>query len=306
MASGGTRARQGVACLFALPGAGLLLTRTGAERDALTSLDAQTLTIANYVGDASFALTGSLAAGIEGMDLFGCVVVGFITALGGGTLRDIALGKLPLFWMVNWDESLLCVLVAAAAFFLWPHLSHALRLDTNDEWLFWTDTVGLAAFAALGAHSATQVQPPIHFGACAVAGMFSATFGGLTRDVLCQKPPRILYSAREIYAIPALAGGAATTAVIRFFSSTMLAEAICLGFWVAIELRVLAVNHGIRLPTFPKGDVYMAAQVRMQRASFRSRIHTGDSLDAKPGLMPLLETLESPAGTVGSIAHAAV
>lgn len=54
---------------------------------------------ANYVGDASFALTGTVAAGVEGLDLVGCVVVGFITALGGGTFRDVMLGRTPIFWL---------------------------------------------------------------------------------------------------------------------------------------------------------------------------------------------------------------
>lgn len=297
--------RQALALLLALPCLSLPAFRSEAELEAVTSLDVKTVALANYVGDASFALTGSLAAGVEGMDLFGCVVVGFVTALGGGTLRDLGLGQLPLFWMVDWDESLLCVLCSAAAFFLWPRLSRALRLRTSDEWLFWTDTVGLGAFAALGAHKAAAIEPPVHFGACAASGMFSATFGGLLRDVLCQKPPRILYSAREVYALPALCGAAATAAVIRLCAPTMWAEAITLGFWVTIELRVLAVNHALRLPTFPRGDVQAPAQSRMHARALEHSSSIGaldgsaggpsSGDDGKAGLAPLLGP-NSPAG----------
>ena len=67
--------------------------------DEQHKLNHATVAAANYIGDASFALTGSLAAGMEGMDLLGCIIVGFITALGGGTLRELFLGKTPIFWL---------------------------------------------------------------------------------------------------------------------------------------------------------------------------------------------------------------
>lgn len=249
--------RHSIAAFLAVPLVITCLSRDPEQRNRITHADRITVQWANYIGDASFALTGALAAGTEGMDLLGCIVVGFVTALGGGTLRDIALGKLPLFWAEAWDEAFLCVAVASSAFFLWPRLSQLLRLTINDEWLFWTDTLGLAVFAGLGAHTAASVeQPRIHWGACAISGMFTATFGGLTRDVLCQKPPRILYSSREVYATPALAGALACTAVLRLGGSTCVMEAILLGSWVVIELRVLAMNHGLRLPTFPKDKVF--------------------------------------------------
>jgi len=242
--------RQAIALLFAVPLVITCLLRSPDERHRITSADEITLRITNYIGDASFALTGAIAAGTEGMDLLGCVIVGFVTALGGGTVRDIALGRLPLFWAVAWDEALLCVVVSCLTFFLWPRFSHRLQLTTSDEWLFWTDTLGLAVFASLGAQvAASQEEPRLNFGACAVMGMFTATFGGLARDVLCQKPPRILYATQEIYAIPAFTGGLACTAILRY-SSTLELEAVLLGSWVVIELRVLAINYGIRLPTF--------------------------------------------------------
>ena len=70
-----------------------------------------TIVLTNYVGDVACSMTGSLAAGMEGMDLLGCVVVGFATALGGGTFRDLLLGRQPIGWLVAWDEALLCVSV---------------------------------------------------------------------------------------------------------------------------------------------------------------------------------------------------
>lgn len=233
--------------------------------DQSTSWDSYSIIVANYIGDASFALTGSLAAGMEGMDLLGCIIVGFVTALGGGTVREVLLGHVPIWWMVRYDEAVLVVAVAALTFFLWPKLSHRFVLTTKDEWLFWTDTIGLAVFAASGACTGEAVRSApdgsktrLHFVACAVCGMMTATFGGVTRDVLIARPPRILYSAAELYAVPALLGGLTSTAVLRFVCDTMVVEAVLCGVWVTVFARVLSVNHNLILCTFPAEDVYSA------------------------------------------------
>mmetsp|Transcript_88473 Transcript_88473/g.184889 ORF Transcript_88473/g.184889 Transcript_88473/m.184889 type:complete len:287 (-) Transcript_88473:86-946(-) len=228
------------------------LLRSPYDLRHITAADEWTVYIANYVGDASFALTGTLAGGTAGMDLYGCIVVGFLTALGGGTVRDIALGRLPIFWATNWDEALLCVVVSLVAFFAWPQLSKAFKLSLNDDWLFWTDTLGLGVFAALGAQTAASMPQKIHFGFCSVSGMFTATLGGLSRDILCQKPPRILYAEKEVYALPAFIGAMVTTAVLRFLGENLVLEAVLLGIWITIEMRILAVNHGLRLPVLPE------------------------------------------------------
>lgn len=238
----------------------------------------EAVTIANYIGDASFALTGSLAAGREGMDLLGCTVVGFVTALGGGTFRDVMLGRFPIWWMVQWDEAVLCVTVSVVAFIAWPTCSKSFRLTLEDEWLFWTDTLGVGAFAALGAHTATQTIPEPHFGACAACGMFAATFGGLTRDVLVARPPRILYAQSEMYALPAFLGGAAYTLVHRWLPGEAIVESIVTGALTAVILRVIAVTYDVRMPTFPEDVVYSidsrprdaaAAMVHEQEASWQ-------------------------------------
>merc|ERR1719277_2929638 len=130
-------------------------------------MDKATQSIANYVGDASFACTGALAAGMEGMDLLGCIVIGFVTALGGGTIRSLLLGQLPEFWLVHIDEYLLCVIVSGITFIAWPPISRRLRFTSADEWLFWTDTLGLAVFASTGAYTGCSIQGPrLHFLAC--------------------------------------------------------------------------------------------------------------------------------------------
>lgn len=232
----------------------------------------------NYLGDMSFAVTGSLAAGMEGMDLLGCCIVGTVTALGGGTFRDVLLGKLPVFWLIHWDELAVCVLGAASTFFAWPRLSHRFRLTATDEWLFWTDTIGLAVFASNGAYAGYAFSGhQLHFLACALCGMFTATFGGLARDVLCARPPRILYSQMELYAVPAFLGGCATVTAARADAAPVVA--LFIGLWVTALARVLAYNHDIRLPTFPSKNVYALAAPPRDAAAVLSK---GERFASRP------------------------
>ncbi|CAL1172257.1 unnamed protein product [Cladocopium goreaui] len=203
--------RQRLALIAALVCAVLLSDR---ERQAVT-ID-RTFMAANYVGDASFAFTGSLAAGLAGMDLLGCNLVGFITALGGGTIRDIMLGRTPIFWTTMYDEALLCIVISTGAFFGLPYLANRFGITAEGEFVFWTDTVGLAAFAVLGARVAACLPDHhVHAGACALCGLSTACFGGLVRDILCQKPPRILYAEHEMYATPALLGALVCVWLLR-------------------------------------------------------------------------------------------
>jgi len=213
-----------------------------------------TVMMANYIGDVAFAFTGAVAAGTEGMDLLGCMVVGFVTALGGGTVRDVLLGRFPIWWLAAWDEFMLVLLVGAVTFFVWPPVSMRWNLTPSGEVLFWMDTVGLGVFAATGARTGA-LSLKLHLAGGACCGMFSATFGGLMRDVLINRPPRILYSTLEIYAIPPLLGGFACSALLQL-DRTRVMEAVMLGIWVTVHARVIAVNSGIRLPTFPCATVH--------------------------------------------------
>lgn len=225
-----------------------------AEENSITNADHETAVWANYIGDASFALTGALTAGNTGMDLLGVVIVGFITALGGGTIRDTLLGNTPLFWLTAGDEITLCAVTSTITFFSWPYLSKRFKLGADDEWLFWTDAIGVGVFAATGAHTASTKTPTVHLSGCAICGMITATFGGLTRDILCQRPPRILYSTCEVYAPCGLLGGYGYMLIQRLHSDMTL-EAILFGTWVGIMARVVAYNHFVILPTFRDPDV---------------------------------------------------
>eukprot|EP00435_Cladocopium_sp_Y103_P031111 s2510_g7.t2 len=146
------------------------------------------------------------------------------------------------------NKTCFCIVISTGAFFGLPYLANRFGITAEGEFVFWTDTVGLAAFAVLGARVAACLPDHhVHAGACALCGLSTACFGGLVRDILCQKPPRILYAEHEMYATPALLGALVCERPLDV-------EGMLLGAWVVIELRVLALNHGLRLPAFPSEE----------------------------------------------------
>jgi uncharacterized membrane protein YeiH len=141
---------------------------------AIEPLSTNILTLM-YFGDAVFALSGALLAGRKRMDIIGFVLIGTITGIGGGTLRDLLLGR-TVWWTQQPLELMLCVVVSLIAFFVIP-ASVARR-----KWMNWADALGLAAFAVVGCHIALSVHvPPV---VAIFMGMLTATGGGVIRDVV--------------------------------------------------------------------------------------------------------------------------
>jgi uncharacterized membrane protein YeiH len=205
------------------------------------------LRLGDYVGTAIFAVTGSLAAAARGMDVLGATVVGTVTAVGGGTIRDVLLGRgRRAFWMEEPEYLWICVLSAAGAFLAWPHLEERFNVRISDSWVEYLDALGVGAFCVIGAQNGIRAGVPC---AAAVAcGMFTATFGGVVRDVLLDRPVRILHSYTDIYATTAL-GGATTYMLVRAMGLPVSLRIIA-GFSVAVLLRVAANKHDWRLPTY--------------------------------------------------------
>ena len=119
------------------------------------------LTTLDYVGTVAFAASGTMVAGQAGMDVLGCCFVGTVTSLGGGTIRDLLLGRTPVFWFKDTSYLLLCLGTALATFFARDSLEEAGLLD--DEVLWWGDTLGIGdillhavshSLSALGAREA--------------------------------------------------------------------------------------------------------------------------------------------------------
>jgi uncharacterized membrane protein YeiH/glycine cleavage system regulatory protein len=184
------------------------------------------------------------------MDILGCTMVGTITSLGGGTIRDLLLGRTPVFWFREVEYLLLCVGTALAAFYAHDKLEGPVA----EEALWWGDTLGIGAFSVVGAQAAASVgMGPLVVPIC---GMFTATCGGLVRDVLCRRPPKLLYSAAQdspaaagtLYA-PAALSGASAYALLHFVGAgTPLA--IALGCATTVGVRTYGYARNVKLPTY--------------------------------------------------------
>lgn len=150
------------------------------------------------LGTYAFAISGSLAIKDKEHDWFGAGFTGFLTAIGGGTLRDVLLGSYPLVWIGN-----IHFLYAVIAGVLTTYFAFKFLIKLRKT-LFLFDTFGLAFFTILGVEKALSVgvQPEI----AAIMGMFSAVMGGVIRDTLTNEIPIIF--RKEIYATACLAGAA--------------------------------------------------------------------------------------------------
>ncbi len=138
--------------------------------------------------------------------------------------------------------------VSLGTFFLWPRLSAKFGLTIDGEFVFWADTIGLAAAVVAGAAIGEANHERVTVFASAIAGTSTGCFGGIFRDVFLQKPVRIMNSYLEVYASPCFLGALATALIIRLCPSQHN-TALLVGFFIVIALRVLAVTRDIRHPT---------------------------------------------------------
>jgi uncharacterized membrane protein YeiH len=186
----------------------------------------------DLLGTLVFAISGVLTGVSKKFDPFGALVLGFVTAVGGGTLRDILTGSLP----VSWTQDINYVIIILAALpLVYLFQSQILKLSKT---MFLFDSVGIGLFTVLG------VQKTIDLGfdpiVCILMGMISAVFGGVLRDNLSGEVPLIF--RKEIYATACLVGGTLYYSLSLFSLPIYLAQAISI--LVVIVIRILAVkNH---------------------------------------------------------------
>lgn len=198
------------------------------------------LRLLDYAGTVSFAHSGSLLAAASGMDLLGATLVGTVTAVGGGTIRDTIILNSRPFWTSEPEYLYISLLVGGATFFAFSR-DH---IESTAEVVL--DAVGVGAFCVIGAQNGIRAGVP--FIVTILCGMATATFGGAVRDVLCDRKVRILHSISEIYACTAAAGATAYVGA-RYFNGR-LATRLVAGVGLAVALRAWAWNHGVRLPVW--------------------------------------------------------
>ncbi|MFN8538864.1 MAG: trimeric intracellular cation channel family protein [Thermomicrobiales bacterium] len=199
------------------------------------------LHVLDLCGVAVFAISGVASARRAGMDIFGILVIAVITAIGGGTLRDLLLGRQPVFWVQ--DAAYLIVITGAVA----ATLVYVRWWTTPTQLLDLADTGGLALFTVGGTQTALSLGTPWH--AAIVMGMLSGCAGGILRDVLCGEVPYLL--RREVYATAALAGSGLYILLLRLETPEQVAAVVAMLTVAAIRLITRWRNW--HLPAFSPG-----------------------------------------------------
>lgn len=190
----------------------------------------------DLTGTFVFAISGAIAASNKKFDLFGSVVIAFVTSVGGGTIRDVLIGNHPVGWMRDLNYLYLIGLAVLISFFF---KKYVLKLRKT---LFLFDSIGIGLFTILGLQKTLDIglDPLVAI----MMGTVSAVFGGVLRDILCNEIPLIF--RKEIYATACILGGTLYWALMRFYEEPQFL--MVLTVLLIIALRILAVRYKWSLP----------------------------------------------------------
>jgi uncharacterized membrane protein YeiH len=195
------------------------------------------LTILDLMGTIVFAITGLLAASRHRLDLFGAIVLAMVTAVGGGTLRDLIL-NVPVFWLTHTEY--IYIIVATTLMVAFYRRAHVIPVQV----LLLLDAIGLAVFSIIGAQKALSLGFADVI--AVMMGIMTGVVGGMIRDVLVGEVPLIL--RKEIYATASFLGASVYVVSVSFSSIAWLA--ILLSMTATLVARLGGVFLGWRLPKF--------------------------------------------------------
>lgn len=190
----------------------------------------------DILGTMAFAISGVLVAMEKKLDLFGVLIIAFVTAVGGGTLRDILIGNTPVVWM---RESIYLFIILGTVVFAIVFVN---QLKYLRKTLFLFDTIGIGLFTMVGIEKglSADLMPVM----CIILGTITASFGGVIRDILCNEIPVIFH--KEIYATACILGGFSYFLLIQLPIDG--AYAYIASILIIIVVRLLAVRFHIALP----------------------------------------------------------
>lgn len=196
----------------------------------------------DFAGTIAFAVSGALIAMNKKLDAFGVFIICFVTAVGGGTLRDVLIGKTPVMWMHN----LIYVYIIIATFFI--TILFRKHLDKLRKSMLFFDTIGLGIFTIIGLKKGLAID--LHPIICIALGTMTASFGGVIRDILCNEIPAVF--REEIYATACIIGG-----VLFFMLLNLGVEEnlnVILTTLCIIAIRFISIKYKWSLPKFKTFD----------------------------------------------------
>ncbi|OYT12108.1 MAG: hypothetical protein B6I18_01850 [Bacteroidetes bacterium 4572_112] len=200
------------------------------------------LNIIAIVGVIAFAISGALTAMDRKFDVLGVVIIGFTTAVGGGSLRDIIIPERDVFWIVEPIYTYMAILGSVLAVIFHNKIQH-LRTTLS---LF--DTIGLGLYTIIGVQIGIQYDLPGI--SCVILGAITGTFGGVIRDILVNEVPLVFQ--KEIYISISLLGGSIYYLIYWYESHGAWVE--ILGISIIIILRLIVVKFEISFPTLYKNE----------------------------------------------------
>lgn len=196
----------------------------------------QVISWIDYAGVAVFAVTGCLVAAKKQLDIISFILLALVTGVGGGTLRDMMLGRLPVFWISEPNYLIVCIVTAAAMFFVARHVA------SYHRWIVWGDAIGIAVFTVIGTNIALNLG--CSWPVCVVMGVITSIVGGIIRDVLAGEPSLII--RKEIYATACVLGAL----VFLVFNHYLPGTGVALGIFSTFSLRAAAIHWRLQLPGY--------------------------------------------------------
>lgn len=196
--------------------------------------------IIDIAGTVAFSIAGAFAAMEKKLDVFGIFVIAFVTALGGGTLRDVLIGEVPVKWMLDLSPGIIVLISATTAVLFSKANKHFHKI------LLLFDSIGIGFFTVLGIQ--ISINLGLHPAICIGLGTITACFGGVIRDILLNNIPLIFQ--KEIYATTCIFGGIIFFLLQKIDMPSMAIDVICI--IIIVALRLLAVKFNWQLPIIGK------------------------------------------------------
>lgn len=199
-------------------------------------MDIGFIQVIDILGTFSFAVSGAFFAMEKKLDPFGVLILSFVTAIGGGTLRDMMIGNLPVGWLRDETATVVIFIGAMGSMFFSQWLK---KINAT---LFLFDALGLGLFTIIGIEKGMELNFSV--GVCIALGTITASFGGVIRDVLLNNVPLVF--RKEIYALASIIGGLVYYLLKQSALNDDAAKIICI--LLILVIRLLAVKYKLSLP----------------------------------------------------------